>query len=144
MAVLLISKSTKFPQSPESKRAEVVAPPVVVCLVGIMTFVAATINTDVVITALAVLGMVGAVGKWLIFQWQSSIAEQQNSPTSTSIIVDASVDVVEVLRSQITTMGHQIETLHKELDNVKTMLEAVEKQRDEWRQRAIDLGWVEA
>lgn len=97
-----------------------------------------------------VLGGVAATGRWLIAAWQKSIVDQRNSPASTTVIVDGAVDVVEVLRTQLANMTndvnslqHQLSTVQQELANVKALLIEVERQRDEWKARAVNLGWVD-
>lgn len=91
-------------------------------------------NSELIFTGIAVLGFLGGLARWLIAAWGKALAAQANSPSNTSVIVDASVDVVDVLRAELSRI--QIE-----LNTVRRLLEQVQQERDEWRQRAIDLGW---
>lgn len=100
---------------------------------------AETIGTLTFITALC-----GGVARWLIAAWQKALVDQRTSPSSTAVIVDASVDVVDVLRKQLATMATEVNRLQVELEKVRALLTEVERQRDEWRERAVSLGWRSA
>ena len=100
-------------------------------------------STEQTLTGLAVVSFLAGVARWLIGAWNKDIHNQIDSPSSTSVIIDASIDVVDILRKQLISMSHELDRLQIEVSNVRNLLAQVEQQRDEWRSRAIALGWID-
>lgn len=100
------------------------------------------INFEVIVPIIALIAFVAGIIRWLIGAWFTAVKHDRLSPSSTSIIVDASVDVVDVLRHQLVNMSREIDTLQQELVKIRDLLAEVERQREEWKHRAVGLGWV--
>lgn len=72
---------------------------------------------------------------------------------ATTVIVDAAGDLVTYLRSEIDRIQHESvkaqHLLQEELENTRKLVDVLEKRlhlmtqdRDEWRGRALNLGWL--
>ena len=100
-------------------------------------------NLEVAVAVAAMFASVVGAMRWLIHAWFSGLEKQRTSPTSTAVIVDASVDVVGVLRQQLAKMTVDLAAIEGELIAAKQLVAYLEEDRDTWRHRAIELGWVE-
>lgn len=85
-------------------------------------------------TAIGLMTFLGATVRYLIHAWQKGVADRKPDPAS--VTVDTSLDLVKALY-------REIERLQVELDRVRILVSALERERDTWRERALELGHKE-